>query len=234
MSQAPVTAAEARAIAKEAYIYGFPMVDNYRIQYAYFVDRANPEFKAPWNQLRNIPRVFTPADKAVQTPNSDTPYSMIGLDLRAEPMVLTVPAIEKERYFSIQLIDLYTYNFAYIGSRATGNDGGSFLIAGPGWKGEAPRGVDEGVPLRRPSLCSRSTARSCSTRTTWTTSSRSRPATKRSRSPSFSASPAPPPAPPIDFIKPLTPEEEKTSLEVFNLLNFLLQFCPTHPSENWS
>src|SRR5688500_1064695 len=138
---AEVTPAEARAIAKEAYIYGFPMVDNYRIQYSYFVDRKNPEYKAPWNQIRNIPRVFTPDDKAIQTPNSDTPYSFVGMDLRAEPMVLTVPAIEKGRYFSVQLIDAYTHNFDYIGSRATGNDGGSFLIAGPDWKGATPTGV---------------------------------------------------------------------------------------------
>ena len=136
-----VTPAEARAIAKEAYIYGFPMVDSYRIQYAYFVDTKNPEYKGPWNQLINIPRVYTPADTAIQTPNSDTPYSMIGMDLRAEPIVLTVPPIEKDRYFSIQLIDAYTFNFDYIGSRTTGNDGGSFLVAGPGWKGETPAGV---------------------------------------------------------------------------------------------
>ena len=69
------------------------------------------------------------------------------MDLRAEPMVLTVPAIEKDRYFSIQLIDAYTHNFDYIGSRATGNDGGSFLIAGPGWKGETPQGREESDPL---------------------------------------------------------------------------------------
>ena len=117
-----ISPAEVRAIAKDAYIYGFPMADGYRIMYAYFVDSGSPEFKAPWNQLKNIPRVYTPDDTAVQTPNSDTPYSMLGLDLRAEPMVLTVPAIGQERYFSIQLIDLYTYNFDYIGSRATGND----------------------------------------------------------------------------------------------------------------
>jgi hypothetical protein len=121
-SRSTLTASEARAIAKDAYVYGFPMVDSYRIQHAYFIDRQNPEFKAPWNELRNIPRVFTPEDKAVQTPNSDTPYSMAGLDLRAEALVLTVPAIEKGRYFSVQLIDLYTHNFDYIGSRATGND----------------------------------------------------------------------------------------------------------------
>src|SRR4029079_3918609 len=104
-------------------------------------NRESPEFKAPWNQLTNTPRVYTPDDTAVQTPNSDTPHSMAGLDLRAEPIVLTVPAIEKDRYFSIQLIDAYTHNFNYIGSRTTGNDGASFLIAGPDWKGKTPKGV---------------------------------------------------------------------------------------------
>src|SRR3984957_1775297 len=66
---AGVGAEEARAIPKEAYIYGEPIVDNYRVQYAYFVDRANPEFKAPWNHIWNSARLFTPADKAIQTPN---------------------------------------------------------------------------------------------------------------------------------------------------------------------
>ena len=146
-AQTGVNLAEARAIAKEAYIYGFPVVDSYRIQYAYFVDRENPEFKAPWNQIRNIPRVYTPDDKAIQTPNSDTPYSMLGMDLRAEPIVITVPPIEKNRYFSGQLIDAYTFNIDYIGSRATGNDGGSFLIAGPRWNGEVPPGRDQGDSL---------------------------------------------------------------------------------------
>ena len=138
---APLAPAEVRAIAKEAYIYGFPMVDNMRIQYDYFVDRNSPQFKASWNNLFNIPRVFTPDDKAIQTPNSDTPYSWIGLDLRTEPIVFTVPPIPKERYWSLQLIDLYTQNFAYLGTRTTGNDGGSFMIVGPNWKGATPKGI---------------------------------------------------------------------------------------------
>ena len=142
-AQASVTPAEARAIAKEAYIYGFPMVDHYRIQYSYFQDKSDPNYKTSWNELINIPRVYTPADTAIQTPNSDTPYSFIGMDLRAEPLVLTVPKIEKKRYFTIQLIDAYTHNFAYVGSRTTGNDGGSFLIAGPNWKGETPKGIKQ-------------------------------------------------------------------------------------------
>ena len=105
-----ITPDEARAIAKEAYVYGFPLVDNYRIQYSYFVDKNNPEYKAPWNQLYNNARVYTPDDKAIQSPNSDTPYSYIGADLRAEPLVITVPDVDKSRYYSLQFIDMYTYN----------------------------------------------------------------------------------------------------------------------------
>ncbi|MDH3328049.1 MAG: DUF1254 domain-containing protein [Desulfobulbaceae bacterium] len=94
-AQTTIAPEEARAITKEAYISGFPMVDSYRIRYAYFVDVKNREHKAPWNQLRNFPRVFTPEDKAVQKPNSDTPYSFPGMDLRAEPIVFTVPPLTR-------------------------------------------------------------------------------------------------------------------------------------------
>ena len=87
--------------------------------------------------------MYTPEDKTIQTPNSDTPYSTVGADLRTEPLVLTVPPIEQGRYYSLQFIDLYTYNFAYVGSRTTGNGGGKYLLAGPGWKGDKPEGIDE-------------------------------------------------------------------------------------------
>jgi hypothetical protein len=221
---------EARAIAKEAYIYGFPMVDNYRIQYGYFVDRQNSEFKAPWNQICNIPRVYTPADTAIQTPNSDTPYSFAGLDLRAEPIVLTVPSIDKERYFSVQLIDAYTFNFAYIGSRATGNDGGSFLIAGPGWVGEMPKGVKKVIrsetefvlAVYRTQLFSPDDLDNVK---------KVQAGYKAQPLSAFLGTAAPKALPVIDFIEPLTSAEEKTSLQFFNILNFVLQFCPTNPSE---
>src|SRR5437773_5836185 len=94
-AQAGVSPAEARAIAKDAYVYGFPIVDNYRIQHAYWVDKATPEYKGPWNQIWNSARLFTPADTAIQTPNSDTLYSFIGANLRSEPLVLTVPRSEE-------------------------------------------------------------------------------------------------------------------------------------------
>ena len=79
--------------------------------------------------------VFTYKDTAVVTPNSDTPYSFVWMDLRAEPMVLCVPEIEKDRYYSVQLVSQYTYNFGYIGSRTTGNDEGCYAVAGPSWTG---------------------------------------------------------------------------------------------------
>ena len=46
----------------------------------------------------------------------------------------------------------------------------------------------------------------------------------------FLGQPAPSAAP-LNFRRPISAEEEKTSLAFFNLLNFVLQFCPTHPSE---
>jgi hypothetical protein len=229
-AETDVSPAEARAIAKEAYIYSFPMVDSYRIQYAYFVNRENPEFKAPWNQIRNIPRVFTPEDKAVQTPNSDTPYSMAGLDLRAEPIVLTVPSIEKERYFSVQLIDLYTHNFDYLGSRATGNGGGSFLIAGPGWKGETPKGVTK-VIRSETEIVLAAYRTQLFNPSDLDNVKKVQDGYKVQPLSAFLGQSAPKAAPVIDFIKPLTPEQQKTSLEVFNIVNFVLQFCPTHLSE---
>ena len=225
-----VTAAEARAIAKEAYVYGFPMVDSYRIQYAYFVDTKNPEYKAPWNELKNIPRVYTPADTAIQTPNSDTPYSMIGMDLRAEPIVLTVPVIEKDRYFSIQLIDAYTFNFDYAGSRATGNDGGSFLVAGPGWKGETPAGIKK-VFRSETDLVIGAYRTQLFNPADLDNVKKIQAGYKAEPLSAFLGQPAPAPAPAIDFIKPLSAEDERNSLEFFNILNFILQVCPTDPSE---
>lgn len=221
---------DVRTIAKEAYIYGFPMVDNYRIQHAYFVDRANPEYKGAWNEIHNIARVFTPDDKATQTPNSDTPYSMLGADLRAEPLVITVPVVPAGRYFSAQFIDMYTFNFAYVGTRTTGNGGGSFLLAGPGWQGETPAGIKEVIRsetelafvlFRTQLLGPDDIANVKKIQGGYTVQPLS----------TFLGTPPPPPAPPIAFVAPLSPEEQKTSPAFFGVLNFLLQFAPVHPSE---
>ena len=133
--------ADARAIAKEAYIYGFPMAANYQTMYKQAIDTTNHDYQGPFNTLHSSKSVATPEDKFVVTPNSDTPYSYLWMDLRAEPIVVTVPKIEPNRYYTGQMVDLYTYNFAYLGTRAYGNDGGTFMVAGPGWNGATPPGV---------------------------------------------------------------------------------------------
>ncbi len=132
---------EAKAIAEEGFIFGLPLVMNYAVMQEFAVDKNSGQFKAPFNEINNEHRVATPADTAVITPNSDTPYSMLWLDLRAEPMVISVPLVEKDRYYSVQFIDGNTYNYGYIGSRATGIEPGDDLVVGPDWKGATPAGV---------------------------------------------------------------------------------------------
>jgi len=85
----------------------------------FVVNRDSGQWKAPFNEISNEARLFTHKDTAVVTPNSDTPYSMLWLDLRAEPMVLSVPAVPRTRYYSVQLCDGNTFNYGYIGTRAT-------------------------------------------------------------------------------------------------------------------
>ena len=221
--------AELRQIIKEAYTYGFPIVDSYRIQYSYFVDQSNPEYKGGWNEVHNVARVFTPRDKAIQTPNSDTPYSFLGAELRAEPLVISVPAIP-DRYYSLQFIDMYTHNFAYVGSRATGSDAGNYLLAGPRWQGKVPEAIkavirsetDLAFVLYRTQLFDADDLEAVKKiQAQYKVQPLSR----------FAGTTPPPSAPTVEFIKPLSAEAQKTSPEFFAIMNFLLQFTPTHPSE---
>ncbi|MBN9022472.1 MAG: DUF1254 domain-containing protein, partial [Rhizobiales bacterium] len=220
----------ARAIARDATVYGFPILDNYRILHSYFVDAHGPEFKAPWNVLHNTTRVYTPADKAIQTPNSDTPYSQLGVDLRAEPLVITVPAVPDGRYYSLQFIDLYTFNFAYVGSRATGNGAGRYMLAGPGWVGAVPDSIDGVIRsesnlafvLYRTQLLGPGDMENVEA---------IQAGYKVEPLSAFLGTERPQAPPPIDFPAPLDSETERTSLAFFDELNFLLQFAPVHPSE---
>jgi hypothetical protein len=132
---------KAKDIAEAGFIYGLPIVMNYAVMYEYAVDRNSGQFKAPFNQLKNEPNVFTYKDTAIVTPNSDTPYSFVWMDLRAEPIVLSVPAVEAKRYYAVQLCDGNTYNYGYIGTRNTGSEAGDYMVVGPDWKGATPPGI---------------------------------------------------------------------------------------------
>ncbi|WP_448222356.1 DUF1254 domain-containing protein [Gordonia iterans] len=225
-----LTTDDIRAIAKDAYIYGFPMVDMYRILHSYVIDTGNPQYKGGWNQMHSIARVFTPADTTVQTPNSDTPYTFLVADLRAEPLVITVPPIDGDRYFSAQFIDAYTYVFALLGTRTTGNGGGTYLLAGPGWDGERPPGIDAVLecatsyamvlfrtqlfePDDLPAVVAIQESYGAMTLS------------------EFAGTEAPPAVPALDFYPPLTAEAERTSLDFFSVLCFVLGQAPVLPGE---
>ncbi|MCK1288623.1 DUF1254 domain-containing protein [Bradyrhizobium sp. 44] len=132
---------EAKDIAEEGFIYGLPIMMNYATMYEFAVDRNSGQFKAPFNEINNLSHVATYKDTAVITPNSDTPYSILWVDLRAEPIVVSVPPVDPKRYYAVQLIDGNTFNYGYIGSRATGSEAGDYMVVGPEWKGATPAGV---------------------------------------------------------------------------------------------
>jgi hypothetical protein len=223
-----LTSADARAIAKEAYIYGFPMAANYRTMYKQAIDSSSPDFRGAFNQVTSSKSVATPEDKFVVTPNSDTPYSYIWMDLRAEPIVVTMPKIEPNRYYTGQLVDLYTYNFAYLGTRAFGNDGGTFIVAGPGWNGDTPKGVK--------AVLHSETQFAYLLFRTQLFNMADLPKVNKIQS-GYHAEPlsaflhqsAPPAPPTVNWIKPADITQQ--SADIFPVVNFLFQFCPPNPAE---
>ncbi|WP_109126673.1 DUF1254 domain-containing protein [Dyella sp. C11] len=230
-AESTISPSQAQAISRDAYVYGVPLVDQYKTMYAFSVAKGTPQYKGPFNSILNIARVFTPDDTAFVTPNSDTPYTFIGLDLRAEPMVITVPKMEKNRYFVFQLLDLYTFNFAYIGTRATGNNGGNYLIAGPEWKGGTPKGITK-VFHAETEFVSVVGRTQLFNPDDLDNVKKIQAGYKAQPLSAFEGSAAPKPAPEIHWITPLSDEDTRTSLAFFNELAFLLQFCqPPHPSE---
>jgi hypothetical protein len=224
---ADVTPAETKAIAEEGFIYGLPIVMNYAVMYEYCVDRNSGQFKAPFNQINNEARVFTYKDTAIITPNSDTPYSLLWLDLRAEPFVLSVPAVEKPRYYSVMLCDGNTFNYGYIGSRATGSEAGDYLVVGPDWKGETPPGIKKVFRF--------STQFSLVAYRTQLINAEDMPNVVKIQAgylsqplSAFLKQPAPPTAPAVNFPK-IDKELVKTGF--FEYLDFALQFAPAGPEE---
>jgi len=217
-----LTAAGAEEIAKLAFIYGYPIVVGYGVMYEYAIDVQSDQYKAPFNQIFNSARVYTPEDTAAAAPNSDTPYSFAWADLRAEPVVVRVPQVDADRYFSVQLADLYTFNYAYVGSRSTGNDAQTFMVTGPRWEGEPPAGVDRVfrcetdfsfVVFRTQLFGPDDLENVKKIQAGYVVETLS----------SFSSQPAPPAAPSIDWPKFDTKQAE---LDPFSYLSFLLQFCP--------
>lgn len=218
---------ETKAIAEEGFIYGLPIVMNYAVMYEYAVDRNSGQFKAPFNEIKSEARVFTYKDTAIVTPNSDTPYSFLWMDLRAGPQVISVPAVEKGRYYAVQLEDGNTFNYGYIGSRTTGNEAGDYMVVGPDWKGETPPGIKK--------VYRSTTQFSLAGFRTQLFNPEDMPNVEKIQAgykveplSAYLKQPAPPAAPKIDFPK-IDKDMVKTGF--FDYLDFALQFAPPGPEE---
>jgi hypothetical protein len=135
--EANLSAEDVKAIAEQAYVYAYPMLETYRTMFLQAIDRSAPGYLAPFNELTHKSELLGPEFKDIVRPNNDTMYSFGWLDLRAQPLVITVPEVA-DRYFSVQLVDMFTHNFAYLGTRSTGGRAGSYLITGPQWAGAKP------------------------------------------------------------------------------------------------
>lgn len=92
------------------------------------------------NTFVDQPGLANPSSRLVVTPNVDTLYSSAWLDLRRGPVLLHVPAVN-DRYYVLQLLDLYTNTFADIGTRSTGTAAATYAVVGPNWHGRTPPGA---------------------------------------------------------------------------------------------
>ena len=148
-AQDKIGAAEARAIAVDAYIYFYPLVsmDITRLQ-STNVEPGKEFGKGPMNMFVSVPE-YPPADlKIVVRVNFDTLYSVAWLDLTKEPLIVSAPDTDG-RYYLLPMLDMWTDVFASPGWRTTGTQAGNFLVTPPGWTGEVPSGFSH-IPAPTP------------------------------------------------------------------------------------
>jgi hypothetical protein len=126
----------------QAYIFSFPWVYLPQLRYAWVTQPRNPELVPymAFNHFWHSRNLTSPAYQDGGSPNNDTLYSVTWLDLSKEPVILSHPDMG-DRYFTFEIASMTSDNFAYIGKRTTSGKAGNYLIAGPNWKGELPKGV---------------------------------------------------------------------------------------------
>ncbi len=96
----------AYSLGVQAWIYGYPAVEMYRVRHRRVFDPANKE-RVPLNQFHHARQLLDHTFTQVVAPNNDTLYSSAWLDLSREPVILQVPDTNG-RYYSFQLMDFYT------------------------------------------------------------------------------------------------------------------------------
>lgn len=139
----------AYTLGVQAYIFGFPWINmaHYRWQWVTQPPTADDDHPyAPLNQFSHATTLKDASYRGGGNPNTDTLYSVAWLDLTTDPVILSVPAID--RYYTFEISGFDSDNFAYVGTRTTGTNAGNYLIAGPGWEDAPPDGVQR-LPLSR-------------------------------------------------------------------------------------
>src|SRR3954463_6228302 len=133
---------EAVQAGRDAYLYGFALIDFLRIRRENTsVNAPDQRGNAPVNFFSHAPAFAEPRDRTVVAPNVDTLYSIAQVDLGKGPIVLSHPAMGR-RYFVFELVDPYTNVVGYIGARTTGSKAGRFALTRPGRKNaKPPRGI---------------------------------------------------------------------------------------------
>ena len=129
-------------IATLAYIWGFsPVTMKRQFDFVTSPDIPPGLGRGPENTKTCARDLANASMTDVVSPNFDTIYCFIHLDLNKEPVVLVVPPVPADRYYTFEFVDAYTNVFDYVGTRATGSNGGTYLIAGPDWNGQVPEGI---------------------------------------------------------------------------------------------
>ncbi len=113
---------EAYSIAKDAYVFAYPLMLTHTTlqKLSNFAEPVPGDAYGPPNQFHHVRKLADPEAKVVIRTNVDTLYSAAVLDLKAEPMVLSVPATD--RYFMLPMLSLWTDVFAVPGTRTTGRN----------------------------------------------------------------------------------------------------------------
>ncbi len=242
---------EITQIAKEAYIYGFPIVENYRNMAISAIETQNPNFVKPFNELavttvpqtaqvdvveteettenENGQQIQSVTEISLKPGTTDMAYGSAWLDLRREPVVVTIAPVEGKRYFSVQFIDLFGNDFDYSSTRKDGAQGGHLLVTAPGWKGEKPAGISRIVEspsafvfamFRLQMKDSGSIGKNSPVLDHYKVETLSQ----------FSRTPPPPAPEPLNF--PVYNSAKAKTPEYFTYLNFMLQFCKIPAEES--
>jgi hypothetical protein len=223
----------AQTIAQMAYLWGWPMVN--------MINRRNRITQAPYpglvggilpaaprGQIGMLHDYIEPSETFVTCPNQDVVYGLGFFDLDAEPVVIQVPDFGN-RFWVYALYDQRTDQFGHVG-KPYGTKPGFYLLAGPKWNGEKPKGIRAVIPsetefafvLYRTQLFNPGDIDYVK---------KIQAGYKVQTLSAYLGKPAPASPPAVDFPKPLSAEQERSSLQFFNVLNFLLQFCPTVSAE---